>query len=181
MKLQTEYFSSPIGRLGIVTDLTQCVHAICFENHLQSQRQQLVRRFGADLTLVSPSAPSRALQALQSYFDGELAALGGLSVDTGGTAFQGDVWRALRCIPIGSTLSYAALARQVGRARAVRAVGMANGANPICIVIPCHRVIGSDGSLTGFGGGLDRKRWLLRHEGARLWDGARALQAQLAL
>ncbi len=83
-----------------------------------------------------------------------------------GTPFQRDVWAALREIPVGKTLSYGALAAKIGRPKAVRAVGLANGANPIGIVVPCHRVIGADSSLTGYGGGLDRKRWLLNHEGA---------------
>jgi methylated-DNA-[protein]-cysteine S-methyltransferase len=85
---------------------------------------------------------------------------------TTGTAFQRDVWRALRRIPTGRTLSYGVLATKIGRPAAVRAVGLANGANPIAIVVPCHRVIGADASLTGFGGGIERKRWLLSHEGA---------------
>jgi methylated-DNA-[protein]-cysteine S-methyltransferase len=83
-----------------------------------------------------------------------------------GTDFQRAVWKALCTVPCGQTLSYGALARRIGRPKAVRAVGLANGANPIGIVVPCHRVIGADGTLTGYGGGLDRKRWLLAHERA---------------
>ena len=83
---------------------------------------------------------------------------------TAGTDFQREVWRALRGIPCGTTLSYGELARRIGRPNAVRAVGLANGANPIGVVVPCHRVIGSNGSLTGYGGGIERKRWLLDHE-----------------
>ena len=83
-----------------------------------------------------------------------------------GTTFQHLVWDALTRIPVGETVSYGELADRIGKASAVRAVGLANGANPISVVVPCHRVIGSDGSLTGYGGGLPRKRWLLRHEGA---------------
>jgi methylated-DNA-[protein]-cysteine S-methyltransferase len=85
-------------------------------------------------------------------------------VTTGGTAFQREVWRALRKIRCGATVSYAKLADQIGRPTAVRAVGLANGSNPIGIVVPCHRVIGANGSLTGYGGGMERKRWLLEHE-----------------
>src|SRR5262249_23027417 len=88
-------------------------------------------------------------------------------VATRGTIFQREVWAALRRIPVGATLSYGALARELGRPRAIRAVGLANGANPIGIVVPCHRVIGSNASLTGYGGGIERKRWLLEHEGVR--------------
>ncbi|MBW7935431.1 MAG: methylated-DNA--[protein]-cysteine S-methyltransferase, partial [Gemmatimonadaceae bacterium] len=83
-----------------------------------------------------------------------------------GTAFQQRVWKALREVPFGKTASYGDIARRIGNPKGVRAVGLANGRNPISIVVPCHRVIGSDGSLTGYGGGLDRKQWLLRHEGA---------------
>ena len=85
-----------------------------------------------------------------------------------GTAFQRDVWLALRRIPVGTTISYVELARRIGRPRAVRAVGAANGANPVAVIVPCHRVIGADGRLTGYGGGLPRKQWLLEHEGCRL-------------
>ncbi len=89
-----------------------------------------------------------------------------IPVYTSGTVFQQAVWQALRSIPPGTTLSYGALAKKLGRPKAVRAVGTANGANPVGIAIPCHRVIGMDGSMTGYGGGLERKRWLLAHENA---------------
>ena len=102
---------------------------------------------------------------LSRYFSGECAALESIGVELNGTGFQKKVWQALRRIPSGSTISYAELARRIGEPSAVRAVGAANGANPVALVVPCHRVIGSDGSLTGYGGGLERKRWLLVHEG----------------
>lgn len=89
-----------------------------------------------------------------------------------GTPFQREVWAALRAIPYGDTVSYGELATRIGRTGAQRAVGLANGQNPVAIVVPCHRVIGADGSLTGYGGGLERKRWLLAHEGAPLRDAA---------
>ena len=102
---------------------------------------------------------------LKRYFDGDVHAIDDVAVELNGTAFQKDVWNALRRIPAGTTISYATLAKRIGQRSAVRAVGAANGANPVAIVVPCHRVIGSDGSLTGYGGGLDRKRWLLALEG----------------
>jgi methylated-DNA-[protein]-cysteine S-methyltransferase len=102
----------------------------------------------------------------RAYFQGEVEALDALPVDTGGTAFQRRVWQVLRTIPAGRTLSYLEVARRVGAPEAVRAVGAANGANPVAIVVPCHRVIGADGRLVGYGGGLDRKKWLLAHERA---------------
>ena len=102
---------------------------------------------------------------LRRYFGGDLAVLDTIPVELNGTAFQKQVWQALRRIPSGSTISYGELARRIGNPSAIRAVGTANGANPVAVIVPCHRVIGSDGSLTGYGGGLDRKQWLLAHEG----------------
>ena len=96
--------------------------------------------------------------------NGSLCGLDGISADSGGTPFQRDVWAALRRVPAGRTASYSELAALSGHPRAVRAVGLANARNSIPLVIPCHRVIGADGSLTGYGGGLERKEWLLRHE-----------------
>jgi methylated-DNA-[protein]-cysteine S-methyltransferase len=110
-----------------------------------------------------PVADVRA--ALSRYFAGEITAIDDIPVELNGTDFQKRVWQGLRRIPAGSTLSYAGLARRIGEPAAVRAVGAANGANPVALVVPCHRVIGSDGTLTGYGGGLERKRWLLVHEG----------------
>jgi methylated-DNA-[protein]-cysteine S-methyltransferase len=105
---------------------------------------------------------------IRAYFAGELSAIENIETDGGGTEFQNRVWAELKRIPCGVTISYGELARRLGDVKAVRAVGLANGRNPISIVVPCHRVIGSDGSLTGYGGGVDRKRWLLVHEGALL-------------
>ena len=111
-------------------------------------------------------APAPIRRAFEDYFAGDIRALERVPVATVGTAFQRKVWAALQRIPAGETRSYGQLAAEIGLPKAMRAVGLANGQNPIAIVIPCHRVIGADGSLTGFGGGLPRKRWLLRHEGA---------------
>lgn len=103
--------------------------------------------------------------AFERYFEGDIRALDALPVDPGGTPFQARVWMTLREIEAGRTWSYEALAQRVGSPAAMRAVGAANGANPIPLVLPCHRVIGKDGKLVGYGGGMDRKVWLLRHEG----------------
>ncbi len=105
---------------------------------------------------------------IRAYFSGDLSAIEGIATDGGGTEFQRRVWTELKRIPCSVTISYGELARRLGDPKAVRAVGTANGRNPIAIVVPCHRVIGADGSLTGYGGGVDRKRWLLVHEGALL-------------
>jgi methylated-DNA-[protein]-cysteine S-methyltransferase len=99
------------------------------------------------------------------YFEGETGVLDTIPVELNGTSFQKAVWQALRRIPAGTTISYAELAKRIGDPAAVRAVGTANGANPVAVIVPCHRVIGSNGRLTGYGGGLDRKQWLLEHEG----------------
>ena len=125
---------------------------------------ELRHRFGA-FSLADANDPLEAVSRLGAYFAGELSALKKLPVDTAGTAFQESVWAALRRIPPGRTSCYSELAAAIGRPTATRAVGAANGANPVAVVIPCHRVIGKDGGLTGYGGGLERKAWLLRHEG----------------
>jgi methylated-DNA-[protein]-cysteine S-methyltransferase len=123
-----------------------------------------LRRWYPDDERVRRELPSIRL-VLQKYFAGDCHALDAVVVELNGTPFQRKVWDALREIPAGSTLSYADLARRIGEPRAIRAVGAANGANPVAVIVPCHRVIGTDGTLTGYGGGLDRKQWLLAHEG----------------
>ena len=103
---------------------------------------------------------------MRAYFKGDIAAIDTLPVETTGTQFQRSIWQALRKIPRGTTITYAELAKRIDKPKAIRAAGLANGQNPISIVVPCHRVIGSNGTLTGYGGGLPRKKWLLEHEGA---------------
>jgi O-6-methylguanine DNA methyltransferase len=112
----------------------------------------------------APPPPLAA--ALDAYWAKDFAPLAGYPVRHGGTAFQRAAWAALRAIPVGQTRSYGAQAASIGKPAAVRAIGLANGANPIGIATPCHRVIGAGGALTGYGGGVERKAWLLRHEGA---------------
>ena len=104
---------------------------------------------------------------LAAYFDGASADVGDLPLDMRGAEFERRVWRALLAIPAGETTSYGAIAKALGSPNASRAVGAANGANPVAIIVPCHRVVGSNGSLVGYGGGLDRKTWLIDHE--RRW------------
>jgi methylated-DNA-[protein]-cysteine S-methyltransferase len=158
----------PIGEMLIVHDAAGCMRALEFEDHEPRLRQLLRLHYGQegrDYLLHERRAPQSMRDALTQYFAGELHALDRIQTSTAGTPFQRDVWAALRQIKPGTTMSYGALAQQLGRPRAVRAVGVANGANPISIVVPCHRVIGADASLTGYGGGIARKRWLLTHEG----------------
>ena len=138
----------------------------------------LTRHLGA-FTRRDHADPAGAATRLERYFAGELAALDEQPVEPHGTPFQLEVWRALRTIPAGATLSYGALAERIGRPAAVRAVGSANGANPVALFVPCHRVIAADRTLWGYGGGLPRKRWLLSHEGASFADPA--AQGTLAL
>ncbi|WP_447600392.1 methylated-DNA--[protein]-cysteine S-methyltransferase [Nitrospira sp. Nam80] len=165
LRMFIETLATPIGGLVVICDEGGRLRAIDWTNYDERMHRLLVRHFGEDAYTLSP-APKRSRQtaAIAAYFDGDLHAVDSLPVGTAGTAFQKSVWRALRDIPAGHTISYGELARRVGRPAAVRAVGLANGANPIGVVVPCHRVIGADGSLTGYGGGLERKRWLLNHE-----------------
>jgi methylated-DNA-[protein]-cysteine S-methyltransferase len=160
-----ERFDTPTGWMLIVTDAEQRLRAAEWEDKSHRLERSLRLHYGESGFQLQPlrgSSPARL--ALEAYFEGELAAIEAISTQTRGTDFQRSVWTALREIPVGSTVSYGQLARKIGRPAAVRAVGAANGANPIPVIVPCHRVIGADASLTGFGGGLERKRWLLAHE-----------------
>ena len=149
------YVESPLGPLLLAGD-RESLHLISFPSGKQVRTPD--PRWQRDDGLFT-----RATEQLQAYFTGDRTRFD-LSLRTAGTVFQTSVWTALREIPLGQTVSYAELAQRLGKPTAVRAVGTANGANPLPIVIPCHRVIGSNGSLTGFGGGLDAKRFLLDHE-----------------
>ena len=137
-----------------------------FETRMRRLLRLHYGKDGDDFVLKSRETPATIRRALGDYFAGDLNAIDAIPVATAGTAFQREVWAALRGIRPGTTIGYGALARQLGRPNSARAVGLANGANPIAIVVPCHRVIGADASLTGYGGGVERKRWLLSHEGA---------------
>ncbi len=157
---------SPIGVMLLASEGDGALRALDWEDHAARMEALLRRQYGQDLKLREGTAPAALRRALAAYFDGALGALDTVPVVTAGTPFQRQVWAALRRIPTGTTLSYGALAARIGRPAAVRAVAAANGANPVSIVVPCHRVIGADAKLTGYGGGLARKRWLLAHEGA---------------
>jgi methylated-DNA-[protein]-cysteine S-methyltransferase len=157
--------ASPIGPLTVAANGS----AVCLL-HLGSATAQVrgvIARWYPGETIQQRRDPGGAVSVLKRYFKGDLASLDEVEVELHGTTFQQRVWKALRSVPAGTTASYADLAKRVGAAAAVRAVGAANGANPVAIVLPCHRIIGSNGSLTGYGGGLESKRWLLNHEGVR--------------
>lgn len=164
--LRLERLPTPIGTALLVTDESGILRAFDFEDFEERMTRLLRRHYGAS-NLEAGAAPQAVKDPVSRYFEGELRALEGVRWATAGTPFQRDVWAALTTIPAGETLSYGGLAERVGRPQAIRAVGLANGANPVAVIVPCHRVIGADGSLTGYGGGLRRKQWLLDHEGAR--------------
>jgi len=149
---------SPVGRVtAAVRDGALCAMAV------GDHWPRLARRL-APAALVPAADPAGVVTAIRRYFAGEVDALDAIAVAPDGTGFQRAVWAALRRIPAGETRSYREVACAIGMPAAVRAVGAANGANPIWLAVPCHRVIGADGSLTGYGGGLPLKRWLLDHE-----------------
>jgi methylated-DNA-[protein]-cysteine S-methyltransferase len=156
---------SPIGTLLVATDDT-AVRMLHFGDDANAALRALRRWYG-DVAATERRERLGVRDRLDAYFAGAFDAFDGLPLATNGTAFQEMVWAALRQIAPGSTRSYGELAVQIGAPGAARAVGLANGANPIALIVPCHRVIGADRSLTGFGGGLPRKAWLLRHEGVR--------------
>jgi methylated-DNA-[protein]-cysteine S-methyltransferase len=165
LKFLTDRFNTPIGEMMIVADHQGNLRAVDWTDHAERLQKLLHRHYGKNsFVLESATNPGGLSEKLKRYFSGDLSSIDTLPVQTAGTAFQREVWHALREIPCGTTISYGQLAERIGRPAAVRAVGLANGSNPIGVVVPCHRVIGSNGSLTGYGGGIDRKRWLLQHE-----------------
>lgn len=168
LQLRSNRLSTPIGEMIIVTDLDGNLRAIDWEDHQDRMLRLLHLHYGKDgFAIQSEYDIAGPTAALRAYFNGDLQAIRDLPVETAGRPFQRAVWSKLRDIPCGQTISYLELAQRVGRPKAVRAVGLANGSNPVGVVVPCHRVIGAGGSLTGYGGGLPRKHWLLVHEGAR--------------
>ena len=161
--LRLDRLATPIGEVDVVTDAQGRLRVLEF--HDQPQRlARALRLHHRGQAVETGAAPATVRDGLAAYFGGELAALKTVPWTIGGTAFQHQVWNALVEIPLGEATTYARLADKIGRPSAVRAVGLANGANPIAVVVPCHRVIGTGGSLTGYGGGIARKRWLLAHE-----------------
>jgi len=161
--LTLDVLATPIGEVDVVADAEGRLRVLEFHDRPQRLAGAL-RLHHRGQTVAAGAAPAAVRDGLEAYFAGELAALKTIPWTIGGTAFQQQVWNALVEIPLGETTSYARLAERIGRPAAVRAVGAANGANPIAVVVPCHRVIGTGGALTGYGGGVERKRWLLAYE-----------------
>lgn len=165
--------ASSIGKIFLVTDQGILV-SLDYEGYEHRMMRLLTKRYG-NFHLIEDShqtdgqhSDNTLIDSIRAYLDGELTAIKTIPVNPGGTTFQVQVWQSLRAIPAGTVMSYGELARQLGKPAAVRAVGTTNSLNPISIVLPCHRVIGANGSLTGYAGGLERKRWLLEHEGVDL-------------
>ncbi len=165
--LRLDRLKTPIGVALLVVDKDGVLRALDWEDYEPRMRELLRLQCGA-VELKQAKAPAAMKASLSAYFKGDLDRLGEISWRVGGTPFQRQVWNALPKIPAGSMLSYGALAAKLGVPRATRAVGHANGSNPISVVVPCHRLVGANGSLVKYGGGLDRKRWLLRHEGVEV-------------
>ena len=177
MKLSRATISTPVGdMLALASDDGLCALEFTHSTGSGPAGQERLTRLDARLArhfppheIVDRETPviARTRRWLDAYFAGAGAEVGDLPLDMRGAAFEKRVWKALTRIPPGETTSYGAIAKALGRAGASRAVGAANGANPIAIIVPCHRVIGASGSLTGYGGGLERKTWLIDHE--RRW------------
>ena len=168
MLLHFDETTSPIGRILFFSD-GEAVCALEFAGYEKRTLAFLERRFGA-FEYRRNSDPLKLGARLREYFDGNLHAFDATPVNAGGSPFQQRVWTALRTIPAGQTWSYGQLAARLGKPQAARAVGHANSLNPVAIIVPCHRVIGASSKLTGYAGGLERKRWLLEHEGALAGD-----------
>lgn len=166
-RLTHERIATRFGELVLVSDQDGLLRALSLPGRDAWLEGSMRRQYGANVSRPG-SVPAAIKAALAEYCDGDMNALSRIRWTTRGTPFQRRVWDALYAIPVGETTSYAAIAASIGSPDAVRAVGAANGANPVAIVVPCHRVVGSDGSLTGFGGGLPMKMALLRHEGANV-------------
>lgn len=163
---QTERIGTPIGDMILVAR-DGVLLLLEFEDASDRVERELRLRFG-EAKLEPASNPFGLSARVRDYFSGDVHAIDQILTDGGGSSFEQKVWSELRRIPPGTTTSYGELAKRIGNPNGMRAVGLANGRNPIAIVVPCHRVIGKDGSMTGYGGGLVRKEWLLRHEGALL-------------
>lgn len=163
MELSIDRMPTPVGELIVVADSDGVLRAVDWTEHEDRLTILLTRHYGS-VRFHPANDPGGLTTRMRAYFAGDHTAIDGLTAATAGTPFQRRVWAALRDIPCGQTISYGELARRVGTPAAVRAVGRANGANPVSIVVPCHRVIGANGTLTGYGGGTHRKEWLLAHE-----------------
>ena len=163
---QSDHIETPIGDMILVAR-DGVLLLLEFEDATGRVEREMKMRF-KNFEMQPATNPFGLTDIMRDYFTGNIRAIDRILTDGGGTAFEKSVWAELRKIPAGVTRSYGSIARKLGDINMSRAVGTANGRNPISIVVPCHRVIGADGSMTGYGGGIHRKEWLLRHEGALL-------------
>ena len=164
LALGIDRIATPIGDMMLVADEEGNLRLAYFAEQEEEVRRALRRQYGErGFKVEAVRDPHGFSGRTARYFAGEVSAIESIPVRGAGTVFQREVWNALRQIPCGTTMSYGKLAERIGHPAAVRAVGLANGANPTAVAVPCHRVIGSNGSLTGYGGGIERKRWLLAH------------------
>lgn len=164
--LLEDKIATPLGPLWILCDENFHLRAVEWEEHSDRMEQLLDIHYRTEgYQRVAASNPGGLSRLMTNYFDGDLSIIESVPTATAGTPFQREVWQALRTIPCGQVMHYGQLAEQLGRPGAARAVGAANGSNPVSVVVPCHRVIGRNGTMTGYAGGVQRKEWLLRHEG----------------
>lgn len=161
-------FKTPVGIALLITDAEGMLRGLDWEENEARLKTLLRRQYGVAPVVKSGRVPKHIGSALSDYFAGDLDRLATIRWRAVGTPFQRKVWAALPKIPVGTTMNYGRLAAQLGVPSAVRALGHANGSNPISVVVPCHRLIGADGTLVKYGGGLERKRWLLEHEGVKV-------------
>ena len=167
ISLLIDRIATPLGEFALVADEAGRLHAAEWTDCTDRMERSLRILYSAGgYALNNARNPGGLSAAIRAYFAGDIGAIDALPVADRGTPFQRAVWRALRKVPAGKTMTYRDLARRIGKPAAIRAVGAANGANPISVVVPCHRLVGADGSLTGYGGGIRRKQWLLDHERA---------------
>src|ERR1700759_3945064 len=165
MHLRLSTYKSPMSSILLVTDEAGALRALDFVGY-EARMNRLLRNHYGEYALTKGTPPARVVKELDAYFEGDMDALDRIPTATGGTPFQRSVWRALRAIKPGTTQTYGEIAARIKRPTASRAVGAANGANPIALIVPCHRVIGANGTLTGYASGLARKQWLLEPERA---------------
>lgn len=177
LQLLTDQIATPLGDFTLVADEAGRLHAAEWTDCLdRTERSLRILHGTGGYALKKARNPGGLSAALRAYFAGDIAAIDTLPVAKIGTDFQQLMWRHLRKVKAGTTLSYGDFAKRIGKPAAIRAVGAANGANPISVVVPCHRLVGADGALVKYGGGLRRKQWLLEHE-ARVFRAASTVGA----
>ncbi len=157
-------YNAPFGELSLLFDKDDTIFSLSFHSMRDEAFHKKLKASLGEIEIINAALSKPIKSALEAYFSGDKSAFDNLKLMPFGTPFQLSAWRALQTIPFGKTASYGDQAKKIGNPKAVRAVGGANNKNPIAIIIPCHRVIGADGKMVGFGGGISTKEWLLKHE-----------------